>query len=1039
MSDSHTTATPETTTAAPTAHPPVRETQVEAEVDRSQVAGQRVMRSIGGGSPEAPPDRFADALGQMPGSAQVGMMRQLQRGYGNSYVGAVIQQQGGDSSPTSSETVDVKGQDKFTPSDAVVSLLKNSPKKMHKIRIKFGNLATGEMEIEMKNNEKDGVRYHAKEQPLALSHPLFQGFAAQELAPKLFLSIKDSKIEGSIGIEKKKGVNKLEQVLKDKPELIGLIGFDFSRSPKVCNEIEEGKLKFGVDNISATLGGVFSGKITLLLEDEAVKFESTMKLSANIKGTAAGGELVLIRSPEGVVTGSIDLGVALKNFSGNLKGQWDGKAFAADGSISYQGEKLSGNVNIHVMEKEQADRMKQEQKAQPEGTLGKSSPPATTPSQQEKHNYVVAGEGNLEYQFNDWLHGSAEVIADYDGYITVIGEITPQAQIQLFKPEPFRKDLPEVKARAMYGLPVIADIFIEAGIGLTLWATIEGNLKNIKAPFKYSTDPAQCKNFQLQGTINISAAAGITLHGFVDVGLEILDHEIKVGAGIDGTLGIKGYAEATPIIGYREEETEGHDKKGVFFISGDVEIAAQPFLGLEGKLFVKLDSPFWSPAPDKTWTWPLGDKEWPLGGGFGIGANVDYIFGSGKAPTVSFKEPNFSADKFMGDIVTDRLESKQGGEEQNQGQWKEKNTPQSQPSTGQSAPATGVQSGTPTKTATPVPAIPTSSKKKKNKPPSEFDLSGKPSAETESHLARQEEKKKTAKEDAQQKRLKKGTGKTAQEQADKQGQEQKADPTQKWQRGAAAVEQALAYAEKTGIELDELNKVLKSIRRHKEYGFTELYAKDGEKQWIVLGSMSPAKQITKIKKKDKVVASPVAVGDPVFIMAGGWSLGEVEALVPGNDYKPEANVSLWIKVRFSVGVSYVNVEAANRDFSSGKYRSISPRNNVPPNLQQLLNHPLLHRGPKANSNGYLSTNSFDVSETDREKIQLLGKEYGCHHGGSKRYPDERWVADHQPPSALIKRGILPSQPQLLYPQSKEKSDEQGGVVKNILNKWGLTK
>jgi hypothetical protein len=86
MSDSLTTATPETTTAAPAAHLPVRENQVEAEVDRSQVAGQRVMRSIGGGSPEAPPEKFTGAFGG--GS---GLWRQMQRGYGNQYVGQVIQ------------------------------------------------------------------------------------------------------------------------------------------------------------------------------------------------------------------------------------------------------------------------------------------------------------------------------------------------------------------------------------------------------------------------------------------------------------------------------------------------------------------------------------------------------------------------------------------------------------------------------------------------------------------------------------------------------------------------------------------------------------------------------------------------------------------------------------------------------------------------------------------------------------------------------------------------------------------------------------
>ena len=99
MSDSHTTATPETTNAAPRAHPPVRENQrsveaeveVEVEVEQGAIAGQRVMRAVGSGSPETPPEQFAGALAGMEGRSQTGMLRQLQRSYGNSYVGSIIQ------------------------------------------------------------------------------------------------------------------------------------------------------------------------------------------------------------------------------------------------------------------------------------------------------------------------------------------------------------------------------------------------------------------------------------------------------------------------------------------------------------------------------------------------------------------------------------------------------------------------------------------------------------------------------------------------------------------------------------------------------------------------------------------------------------------------------------------------------------------------------------------------------------------------------------------------------------------------------------
>ena len=62
--------------------------------------------------------------------------------------------------------------------------------------------------------------------------------------------------------------------------------------------------------------------------------------------------------------------------------------------------------------------------------------------------------------------------------------------------------------------------------------------------------------------------------------------------------GIKGYGEATPTIGYREPANPGEDRKGEFFIRGDLEIAAQPFLGLSGDVFVEIDAPWWSPVPD---------------------------------------------------------------------------------------------------------------------------------------------------------------------------------------------------------------------------------------------------------------------------------------------------------------------------------------------------------------------------------------------------------------------------------------------------------
>jgi len=89
---------------------------------------------------------------------------------------------------------------------------------------------------------------------------------------------------------------------------------------------------------------------------------------------------------------------------------------------------------------------------------------------------------------------------------------------------------------------------------------------------------------------------------------------------------------------------------------------------------VELDSPWWSPAPDKTWRWPLFDKSWPLGEPLGINASLDYVLGSGEWPKVEVKKPKFDMDKFMSDMIHDRTQGKVSAKEQKKGSWKERNS-----------------------------------------------------------------------------------------------------------------------------------------------------------------------------------------------------------------------------------------------------------------------------------------------------------------------------------------------------------------------------
>jgi hypothetical protein len=47
----------------------------------------------------------------------------------------------------------------------------------------------------------------------------------------------------------------------------------------------------------------------------------------------------------------------------------------------------------------------------------------------------------------------------------------------------------------------------------------------------------------------------------------------------------------------------------------------------------------------------LGKKEWLLGGSFGINASVEHVIGSKVAPSIEFQEVDFSAGKFMTDLI----------------------------------------------------------------------------------------------------------------------------------------------------------------------------------------------------------------------------------------------------------------------------------------------------------------------------------------------------------------------------------------------------
>ena len=726
--------------------------------------------------------------------------------------------------------MELKGKPTFEPEGATAEYFES--KNSGKVNVRFGKMAKGTINVTKTGSGK----YNINKEPIPLSHPIFAqiGEGAAGFKPSIILSAEEGQISGYVGVGTEGDSQALVSQFKEASNLIGLAGFDLSKLSKITNKLERGVLHLGLKGVQITLGGVFSGTITLEAANEVITFAANAEIQA--KGLVS-GKLELNRSKEGLITGKAEVGLQLpKNFSGNLIVIWDGQMVTGEGKVGYEGDKFSGAIILKLMEKSQAEQLEEGAKA-PAGKVALPGPKKSK-SKKGKADYVVFGEGDLTFAFTEWLAGTAHVIVGPKGYITVIGEIAPQKEIELFSQKEYNKKLFKLEARASYGIPVVGNIFIFANVGMDAFANIgPGKLYNISVKGTYSTNPKKKQNFTITGSLNISAGAGLRLRGEAGAGLEVLAHDIKAGAGINGIAGIRGYAEATPVIGYREKAKEGEDKKGEFFIRGELEIAAQPFLGLSGDLFVEIDAPWWSPVPDKRWTWPLGNKEWPIGGSLGMNASVDYVFGSKEPPAVEIKPAEFSADKFLTDLYSDKAKAKSGGAEKKKGTWAEKNTKGAEPP--KAGKKGGAQVGEAPKLPPAQPKVKPGGAKKVKKPvdPNARTAEGKSVKEYQEEASKKEKKPEA-------KGPQKGTGK---EKVAEKDTAKKAHDEQ-MQEGLAALDAVTKRLEKDGANKEEAETNVNSVRR-KFKVFKSIKVIDGGETWDYEYVTSPGKGRKGPKKK----------------------------------------------------------------------------------------------------------------------------------------------------------------------------------------------
>jgi hypothetical protein len=557
------------------------------------------------------------------------------------------------------------------------------------VRVRLGSLAHGTLQV---RRTSSGLNTTDQPQVLPWPHPALVGLRrAVGLEPVLAVQVRSGLVKGHLSMWDGKHllgpgawVSKLEKAA----DALGWVGLERPQLDIGTNELQGPMLVVRTKTLKFWVsGGFLSGSGTFALEGESVTFEAT--LIGKVPGLTP-ITLPVKRAPDGSLTGSFTAGISLRNFSGQLTAAFGHGLVDIHGTANYNTERMSGSVTIVATDQQTAKALTDSQlpeevqsagralveplPAVPNGAVPAAAPDgAAQAAGPRPGRRVVVGWGTLRVRLADWLGGDALVVMEHDGNVTVVGKVTPKMDHPLVEQQPEKTlHLFSFSAGAYYGIPVVGDVHLKASVDLEAFARFGPvTLDKMELDGNWSTNPERLKSLALTGTLNASAVAGLRLTAEGKVGLEILEHSIDIGAGMKATAGIKGYVVAVPRIGYREIADPQAGKRGEFFIGGHMEIAAQPFLGLEGYFFVDLDSPWWSPAPSKRWPWPIGSLEYALPGMFAIGADVEHVLGSGRVPEVKFGQVSFDPDKFLTDLVDEKVPNKVARDDRKAGSWQE--------------------------------------------------------------------------------------------------------------------------------------------------------------------------------------------------------------------------------------------------------------------------------------------------------------------------------------------------------------------------------
>ncbi len=443
--------------------------------------------------------------------------------------------------------------------------------------------------------------------------------------------------------------------------LLGWRGLQNLDLPTLVNQLRGGVLRYQAPGFRFGLDSAFEGRGDFSITDLGWRFEARAQL--HVEGLAD-AQLAIHRDPQGHVFGDAHMQARLRGFSGQLDAVFGQGLLDIRGVVRYsRAPTLRGELGLHVTDLETARdaasaRIAAARPVAGAGAplIGPPRPPAASaasasalPAAGARRPRGVTGWGVLDYHFNRWLTGRAEVIVSPEGHVTSVAEIRPTAEVPFLDPAVQRKTT--LVPRQSFHVPVFSVLVADLGFGGSAQIDAQGaigpgRLHGMAASGMFSTDPDIPVELDITAMMSLSAIAKLLLHIRGDVGVFVAGRSLgSARVNITGDATLRAHLDVQPRI-QRRPDPAGAAGASQWALEGMLRAGADLSVGLKGS--IDLHALLWD-----LHVIDLGSKRWNLGS-VGIQADVSYVIGSSQRPQLSYGAIDFPAERFMAAVLNEQ-------------------------------------------------------------------------------------------------------------------------------------------------------------------------------------------------------------------------------------------------------------------------------------------------------------------------------------------------------------------------------------------------